>query len=116
MRDIFLYLSGGLALCVTIAHAVLGETKVFANAKIEPVQVRALFRAVWHSGAIAWATTAGLLLLAPSLSSQAARSAIIVTAVVVYLSGAVGNSWALRGRHPGWLALLAVSVLALAGW
>lgn len=116
MRDLCLQLSGGLALVVSLIHAVLGETKVIATAKIEPPRMRALLRGVWHAGAIAWAGFAVLLLLAPALSSTDARHAIIVAAIIVYLAGAIANAWALNGRHPGWLALTAVSVLAAAGW
>lgn len=116
MRDLLLQLSGGLALVVAVTHAVLGETKVMATAKIEPPRMHALVRAVWHAGAIAWAGLAGLLFLAPSFSSNEARHAIIVVAASVFLAGAAANAWALSGRHPGWVALLAVTILALAGW
>lgn len=109
MRDLLFLASGGLAMMVALAHAWLGETKLFADARIGPARVRALLRAVWHAGAVAWAGMAVLLLLAPALSSEGARHAIIATAVIVYLAGAVGNAWALRGRHPGWMALLAAS-------
>lgn len=116
MRDLFLQISGGFALVVSVIHAVLGETKVFATAKVEPPRMRALLKGVWQAGAVAWAGFAVLLLLAPSFSSNDARHAIIVAAVFVYLTGAAANAWALSGRHPGWLALLAVSALAVAGW
>ena len=116
MRDLCLQISGGFAILVSVIHAALGETKVFAAAKIEPPRVRALLKGVWQAGAVAWAGFGVLLLLAPSLSSNDARHAIILAAVVVYLTGAAANAWALNGQHPGWLALLAVSALAVAGW
>lgn len=116
MCNLCLQLSGGVAVTVSVIHAVLGETKVFSTAKIEPPRMRALLRAVWHAGAMAWAGFAVLLLMAPFFSSNAARHAIIAAASAVYFTGAVANAWALRGRHPGWVALMVASILALAGW
>ena len=116
MRDLCLQLSGGLAVVVSVVHAVLGETKVIARSKIEPPRMRALLRGVWHAGAVAWVGFAMLLFLAPSFPSNEARHLIIIVSVAVYLTASAANAWALKGRHPGWVALLIVSVLAVAGW
>ena len=52
---------------------------------------------------------------APWMTSEPARLWIVGAAVVVYGLAAVGNAWATRGRHFGWMVLTAVSVLALVG-
>ena len=43
MRDLLVQLAGILALAVSIAHGVLGETKVFSRARIEPERLRSLY-------------------------------------------------------------------------
>jgi hypothetical protein len=57
-----------------------------------------------------------LLVAAPWMGSDAARHWIIVTFAVVFASAALGNAWALRGRHFGWIAMSAVVALALAAY
>lgn len=63
MRDLLLYASGTLGLAAAFVHALLGETRVFANARIEPERQRLLIRGVWHCSAVAWAGVAVLLML-----------------------------------------------------
>jgi hypothetical protein len=116
MRDILLQAGGMLGILVAAVHGVLGETKVFARARIEPAWVRALLRAVWQAGAVAWAGLALLLIAAPAVPAEALRHWIIGIAVTVFLVGAAANAWATKGRHLGWVALLAVCSLAVAGW
>ena len=57
-----------------------------------------------------------MLLAAPWMDSEAARHWIVITFAVVFASAALGNAWALRGRHFGWVALSAVVALAVAGY
>jgi hypothetical protein len=54
MRDLFLQCSGIAAIAVALIHGVLGETKVFARATIEPPRLRHLIRLVWQAGTVAW--------------------------------------------------------------
>ena len=116
MRDVLLQLSGITAIAAALIHGVLGETKVFARATIEPPRVRMLIRAVWQAGTVAWIGGGVLLLMAPAMTSEPARHGIVVTFAVVYAIAAAGTFIALRGRHFGWLALSAVVALALAGY
>ena len=96
-------------------HGLLGETHVFARARIEPERLRRLIRLVWQSSAVAWASVAVLLIVAPWMGSQMARQWIVGAAVVIYGSAAVGNAWVLRTWHAGWIAAAIVVGLALAG-
>lgn len=116
MRDILLQCAGLLAIATSIAHGVLGETKVFANASIEPKRLRALLHGVWQAGTVAWIGGGVLFALAPWMGSDAARHWIILTFAVVFASAALGNAWALRGRHVGWVAMSVVVALAIAGY
>jgi hypothetical protein len=116
MRDLFLQLSGLAAIAVALIHGVLGETKVFARATIQPPRLRTLIRLVWQAGTIAWIGGGTLLLAAPWMASEPARHWIIVTFACVFGFAALANAWAMRGRHFGWLALSAVVALAVAGY
>ena len=116
MRDILLQCAGWLAIATSLAHGVLGETAVFARASIQPKQVATLVRAVWQAGTVAWIAGGVLLVAAPGMGSNSARHWIIITFAVVFGAAALGNAWALRGRHVGWVAMSAVVALAVAGY
>jgi hypothetical protein len=115
MRDLPLYASGTLGLAAAFVHGLLGETRVFARARIEPERLRLLIRGVWHCSAVGWAGVAVLLIAAPWMGSQMARHWIVATAVVIYGFSAIVNAWVLRGRHFGWILLAIIVALALAG-
>jgi len=116
MRDIILQCAGVAAILVAVIHGVLGETKVFARATIEPEKLRTLIRLVWQAGTVAWIGGGVLLLVAPSLGSESARHWIVVTTVIVYAFGVAANCWWSRGRGFGWKALGVVVALAVAGY
>ena len=63
-----------------LIHGVLGETKVFARATIQPERLRNLIRLVWQAGTVAWIGGGVLLIAAPSMASETARHWIIVNA------------------------------------
>jgi hypothetical protein len=115
MRDLAIQAAGALAILAAFIHGLLGETKVFARATIEPATTRLLIRLVWQCGAAAWIGFGVLLVAVPYMESQPGRLWIVGSAVAVYGFGAIANAWATRGRHFGWKVLTAVSVLALAG-
>ena len=116
MRDVLLQCSGVAAIVVAIIHGVLGETKVFAKATIQPESLRTLIRLVWQAGTVAWIGAGVLLIAAPSLGSETARHWIVLTVIAVYAFACAANAWWSRGRGFGWKALGAVVVLAVAGY
>ena len=116
MRDLLLQCSGLGAIAVALIHGVLGETKVFARAIIEPPRLRNLIRLVWQAGTVAWIGGGVLLIAAPSMGSPTARHWIVLTIIAVYGLAAIGNAWWSRGRGFGWKALAAVLALAVAGY
>lgn len=116
MRDLLLQVSGIAAIAVALIHGVLGETKVFARATIEPPRLRLLIRLVWQAGTVAWIGGGVLLIAAPYMASDAARHWIVATLGAVFAFAALANAWAMRGRHFGWMALSGVVALAIAGY
>jgi uncharacterized membrane protein SirB2 len=116
IHDLLLQCSGLAAIAVALIHGVLGETKVFARATIEPARLRTLIRLVWQAGTVAWIGGGVLLLAAPFMASEPARHWIVATLACVFAFAALANAFATRGRHFGWMALSAVVALALAGY
>src|SRR5665811_390438 len=116
MRDLILQCAGVAAIVVALIHGVLGETRVFARASIEPARLRLLLRLVWQAGTVAWIGGGVLLIAAPWMASEPARHWIVVTIAMVYGAGALANAWWSHGRHFGWMALGAVIALAVAGY
>ena len=115
MRNLLVELAGILALAVSVVHGVLGETKVFPKARIEPEWARRLIRLVWQASTVAWICLAILLIAAPGMGSEAARGWIIAMSIVTFGAAAIGNAWATRGRHFGWVAMTMVVGLAASG-
>ena len=116
MRDIVLQCASVAGIAVSLIHGVLGETKVFAKATIQPESLRTLIRLVWQAGTVAWIGGAVLLLAAPSMGSESARHWIVITVVAIYAFAAAANAWWSRGRGFGWKALTVVVGLAVAGY
>ena len=98
MRDLILQCAGVAGIAVALIHGVLGETKVFARATIQPESLRTLIRLVWQAGTVAWIGGGVLLIAAPSFGSESARHWIVVTIVAVYAFAAAANAWWSRGR------------------
>src|ERR1700681_2804968 len=91
MRDLLLQCSGVAAIAVALIHGVLGETKVFARATIEPPRLRTLIRLVWQAGTVAWIGGGALLIAAPWMASDPARHWIVVTFACVFTFAACAN-------------------------
>src|ERR1700712_3552870 len=77
MRDLLLQCSGVGAIIVALLQGVIGETRVFKRATIEPPRLRTLIRLVWQAGTVAWIGGGVLLIAAPWLASEAARDRIL---------------------------------------
>jgi hypothetical protein len=116
MRDLLLQVSGVAAIAVALIHGVLGETKVFTRATIEPPRLRTLIRLVWQAGTVAWIGGGVLLVAVPYMASDTARHWIVATFAAVFAFAAAANAFATRGKHFGWMALSGVVALAVAGY
>ncbi|QOZ55931.1 hypothetical protein [Bradyrhizobium sp. CCBAU 53338] len=116
MRDLLLQCAGVGAVIVALIHGILGETKVFPRATIEPERLRTLIRLVWQASTVAWIGCGVLLVVTPWMESALARHWIVIIMACVFGLSACANAWATRGRHFGWMALSAVVVMAIAGY
>ena len=116
MRDLLLQGAGVIAILVSIAHGVIGETYVFARATVEPPRLRTLLRLVWQAGTLAWIAGGVLLVAAPWMGSDVARHWIIATLAIVFGFAAVANALATRTVHVGWIGMSAVVALSVAGY
>jgi hypothetical protein len=116
MRTLRVQSAGVLALVAALIHGVLAETKIFPRIRIEPERLRLLIRLVWQCSTVAWMALAVLLIATPSFSSDVARQWVIAVSVVTFGVAAMGNAWATRGRHFGWVALTVVVGLAATGF
>jgi hypothetical protein len=116
MSDLLVQAAGFLGIVGALVHGYLGETRIFPATRIEPHRARLLLRVVWHCTVVAWGAMGVLLILVPMLGpSDRARIANIAASAAVYGAGAIGNAWASRARHFGWVLLSIVVGLALAG-
>ena len=76
---------------------------------------RKLVPLLLHFSTVFW-FLGGLALIAAALwFGQDVRLAISLMVGGAYLFGAIGNLWATRGRHPGWMLLAAALLLILLG-
>ncbi|MEW6641217.1 MAG: hypothetical protein AB1586_11980 [Pseudomonadota bacterium] len=116
MRDLMLQAAGVIAILTAVIHGVLGETKVFASATIEPRRLRTLIRLVWQCSTVAWIAGGVLLFVAPLIAAGPARHWIVGAMAAMLAFGALANAFATRGRHPGWMALTVAVGLAVAGY
>jgi hypothetical protein len=116
MRDLLLQCAGVMTIIVALIHGVLGETKVFARARIEPERLRTLIRLVWQASTVAWIGGGVLLIAVPWMDSPPARHWIVATMICVFGLSAAANAYATRFRHFGWMALGAVVAMAVAGY
>ena len=101
MRDLLLQVAGLAAIVAALIHGVLGETKVFTRATIEPPRLRTLIRLVWQAGTVAWIGGGVLLIAAPWMASEPARHWIVATTAVVFAFAAVGNAYSVTVSPTG---------------
>jgi hypothetical protein len=117
-HDIALAAAGIIGSSVAIFHGALTQRlmvapiEVVAKGRLSGT-IRRIVPAMLHFSTFNW-FVCGLALLAAALTFD--PQARLVTGLLVgssYLYGAVGNLWATRGRHPGWM-LYGVAVALMA--
>ena len=108
-------IAGCLGMLVAVVHGYLGATKVVALVNDIPANAKRVLHAIMFLSALYW-FVGGMLLAAGPLYLTTAEHRIAALIVgALYLSGAVGNFWAMRGRHFGWMLLMCSVALAWSG-
>lgn len=102
---------GALGVGVAMVHAVIGQRRILQPvAGLSPVARRVLV-AVFHLSTLYWGI-AGLALVWGALvwPLEVLRTVGVVV-IWLYLTGAIANFWATRGKHFGWVLLVLCGVL-----
>jgi hypothetical protein len=117
-----------LAFAIGLAHSVLGERLIFRRMRSgglvptrgAPVLHESHVRILWASWhvvtAMGWCVAAVLAWLAWPSGRLPAPPLIASVIVAAMLAGALLVLVGTRGRHPGWVGLLGVAVLAGMGF
>ena len=119
-QDAALALAGVIGCGVAVVHGILTqrlmgrpfEAFLLADKRMS-ASVRRLVPGLLHFSTFNW-FLGGLALIAAAIWFE--QSAKLATGLLVgssYLYGALGNLWATRGRHPGWM-LYAVALVLIA--
>ena len=117
-----LALAGVIGSGVAVVHGMLTQRlmvrpieKVFLADKPRDAPLRRLVPGLLHFSTFNWFLS-GLALIATAIwFDDDARLAIGLLAGSSYLFGALGNLWATRGRHPGWMLMAAALILIVFG-
>lgn len=115
MKDVFVYLAGSLGLAISIVHGYLGERKVITPIRSPSASGKRVLSAIMFLSAVYWGVASLLLLAVPTYIPSTARPIVVTSIAAVYTSGSIGNLWATRGRHFGWILLALAAVMTLAG-
>lgn len=121
-QSISLALAGLVGSITAIIHGVLTQRlmvapieKILAADKRFSATIRRLVPALLHVSTAAWFTGGLVLIAAAFYADPGARLASAVLVGSLYLYAALGNAWATRGRHPGWMLMtLALGLIVLA--
>jgi hypothetical protein len=126
-------IAAGIAVFVGLAHSVLGELMIFQTLRksalprqrwenllvpslaAPPLQARhvRILWATWHIVSFFGFALSAILY---SLSLEASPNTYIIHAVIVaFTSGAALVLLATRGKHPGWIGLLAAAIFVYLG-
>jgi len=113
-QDISLVVAGVIGSGVAVVHGVLTQ-RLLVNPTLElslPSLARKLIPGLLQFSTFNWFVS-GLALVAVAFAQEwETKFAVGVLAASSYLFGALGNLWATRGRHFGWM-LYGVAVLAI---
>jgi len=120
----FYLIAGVLALATGLVHSILGEIMIFRQLRrggivpatgAPPLQERniRILWASWHALTLfGWACAGIFLWLAFPPHSHTLQFFVVSVIALANLGGSLLVLIGTRGRHPGWVALLAIAVLA----
>lgn len=119
----YMFAAGVLALVVGAVHSVLGEVLIFRHLRsrglvpamgappLRERHIRILW-ASWHVATVfGWAFGIVLLRFATLTAEHSLREIVESAIVFAFLGGSFLVLIGTKGRHPGWVGLLAVAAL-----
>ena len=120
-QDAALALAGVVAGGAAVVHGVLVQRLM-----VRPIEeslagkrmaapVRRLIPPLLHFSTVFWFLGGLALIAAAFWFGQDTRRATGLCVGSLYLFGALGNLWATRGRHPGWMLMAAALTLIVIG-
>jgi hypothetical protein len=115
-----LTMAGVIGSGVAVVHGILVQrlmVEPFAQFALADgrigAPVRRLVPLLLHFSTVCWFLGGVALIAAANWFEQDARFATGVFVGGLYLFGALGNLWATRGRHPGWMPMaIALGLIA----
>ena len=119
-HDAALGMAGVIGSGVAVVHGVLtqrlmvGPFEQLADRRIA-APIRRMVPLLLQFSTFNWFVGGLALIVAASSFGQQARLATGLLVGSSYLFGALGNLWATRGRHPGWMLMAAALVLIVLG-
>ena len=121
-QDAALGMAGVIGSCVAVVHGFLVQRlmvrpfeEFFLADKRISSSIKRIVPLLLHFSTISW-FLGGLALVAAAIwFDHAARLATGLFVGSLYLLGALGNLWATRGRHPGWMLMAAAILLIVFG-
>ena len=121
-QDAALEMAGVIGCCVAVFHGILVQRlmvrpfeEFFLTDKRTAASVRRLVPLLLHFSTISWFLGGLALIAAANWFRQDARLATGLFVGSLYLFGVLGNLWATRGRHPGWMLMAAALILIVFG-
>ena len=125
MQSMFLA-AGVIALITGVVHSVMGEILIFRQLRksglvptmaappLRERNIRILW-ATWHLASVFGWAFAGILMRLAFAPHDSPRALIVSAIIFANLAGSLLVLIGTKGRHPGWVALLLVAVLAWFG-
>jgi hypothetical protein len=115
-----LALAGAIGSCVAVFHGVLTQRLMVrpfervSNGKLAPAIGR-LVAGLLHFSTFNWFLGGLALIVVAIWCGRDMRLAVGLLVGSSYLYGALGNFWATRGRHAGWMLYAVATVLIAYG-
>ena len=121
-HDAALGAAGAIGSGTAIIHGVLTQRlmvrpidALLAGAPGITAPIRRIVPILLHFSTAAWFAGGGALIAAACCFAPDAKMATAFCVGGLFLFGAIGNAWATRGRHPGWMLMAAAVVLIAFG-
>ena len=120
LHDMALVLAGVVGSSVAVFHGILTQrylvrplVRMAGEGKKLPTPIIRLVPLLLHFSTLVWFLGGLALIAAASWFGPDARLATSLFVGGSYVFGVLGNCWATRGKHPGWM-LLGVAVVLIA--